>query len=167
MGTNKRIYRAKAREWGLGESGTGKPQVAVSFLVLTEGATHAQLTWYGYFTDETFDRTVESLRHCGWQGDDLSDLSGLDANEVDLVVEDETYNGETRTRVQWVNKAGGLALRAPMAADRAKAFAASMRDRVRALGAGSRPPPKSNGSNAPPPSNRPEPPPLTDNDIPF
>lgn len=136
MGANKRIYRAKAKTWGLGESGTGKEQVAVEFDVLTEGAAEKNLVWYGYFTDATLERTIESLRYMGWKGDDPSDgLPGLDANEVDIVVEDEEYEGKTYAKVQWVNRPGGLALKAPLSEEKAKAFGASMRERIRAIDA--------------------------------
>jgi hypothetical protein len=166
MGTNRRYYEAKATEWALGESSSGKEQVVVSFHVLTPDAQEQRLTWYGYFTEKTADRTLESLRHCGWTGDDLTDLTGLDANEVQLVVEDEEYEGKVTAKVQWVNKAGGLALKAPLAPDKAKAFAASMRDRIRAMDAagGVRKP-----SAAPKPASlaAPEPPPHSDADLPF
>lgn len=175
MGGNKRVYRAKARTWGLGESSTGKEQVAVEFEVLTPDAAEHVLTWYGYFTDATWERTVESLRHCGWQGDDLTQLEDLDANEVDLVVEDEEYEGKAYPRVQWVNRAGGLAIKTPLAGDKAKAFAAGMKDRIRALAASSgqprpqrqaRPAGARQGSPASGPIG-PEPPPITEEDLGF
>lgn len=162
MGTNKRTYRARAAVWGLGESGTGKEQVAVEFKVLTEGAAEQSLTWYGYFTDGAIEKTIESLRNCGWQGDDLSQLDGLGANEVDIVVEDETYEGKTTARVQWVNKVGALAIKTPLTPDRAKSFAAAMKDRIRAveLAGGKRTTPKP--ASAPTGQK-----PLSESDIPF
>jgi hypothetical protein len=161
--TNKRYYTARADSWVLGKSSTGKEQVAVSFTILTEGATHQRLTWYGYFTDATFDRTVESLRICGWQGDDLADLQGLDAEEVSLVVADEEYEGKVNARVLWVNKlTQGPAVKSVLEGDEARAFAASMRDRVRAFSAAAKKP-----ASKPAGDVRPEPPPLTDADIPF
>lgn len=128
-------YRAKARTWGLGESSKGTPEVAVEFVLSDPAMEGASITWHGYLTDAAFDRTVESLRHCGWTGDDLSDLAGLDAHEVDLVVVNEEYEGKVHPKVKWVNKAGGLALKTPMTPEKAKAFAASMRDRIRAADA--------------------------------
>ena len=90
-GTNKRYYRGKAKEWTLSESSTGKVMIVVLFDILTEGASEKSLTWRGFFTEATTDRTIESLRAMGFEGDDLSQLVGLDKNEVDLVVEDEEY----------------------------------------------------------------------------
>lgn len=152
MGTNKRIFAAKAKSWGLGEAGTGKEQVAVEFETLTEGADVKSITWFGYFTENTWERTIESLRYCGWKGEDLSDLSGLDANEVDLVIEDEEYQGNTYAKVQWVNRRGGLALKAPLTVERAKSFAASMKDKIKALEASKGQKKAPNGARAQAPS---------------
>jgi hypothetical protein len=125
-------YRAKAVQAALGETSTGKPQVGIEFELLDHpGQT---INYFGYFTDETFSRTVESLRACGWSSDDLSDLTGIDTNEVSLVVEHEEYDGKTRAKVRWVNRTGGLALKAQMPADKAKAFGAQMKGRIKALG---------------------------------
>lgn len=156
--TNRRYYRARAREWALGESSKGTPQVAVLFDVLDEGAAEKSITWYGYFTEATADRTLESLKHMGFEGDDITILDGLGRNEVSLVVEDEEYEGQTHARVRWVNKAGGLAVKQPLSPDKMRTFAAEMKAKLRAGGSKSAPKPA---------DKRPEPPPLTDADIPF
>jgi hypothetical protein len=165
----KGTFRAKAKSWGLGESGTGKEQIAINFDILTEGAEFKSLNWYGYFTEDALERTVESMRHCGWTGVDVADLSGLDTNEVDLVVDEEEYQGKLQTKVKWVNRVGGLALKAPLTDERAKAFGAALRDKIKALDAGkssrpaaARPALSSRGGALPP-----EPPPHQDADIPF
>lgn len=177
MGTNKRYYRGKAKEWTLAESSTGKPMMVVLFDILTEGAAEKALTWRGFFTEATTDRTIESLRFMGFEGDDLSQLEGLDRNEVELVVEDEEYtdeaSGEVKTsaKVQWVNKPRTLAVKTILEGDKLKAFAASMKASFRAVdaAAGKRAPattprPAAAASAGP---RTPEPPPLTDADIPF
>jgi hypothetical protein len=189
---NQRYYAARATLWDLGETSTGKEQVAVEFIIMTPDADLRRVTWFGYFTDDTIDRTIESLRIMGWTGNDLSDLQGLDANEVELVVEDETYEGKTRAKVRWVNRPGGLALKAPLSVDRKKAFAASMRDRIKTFDAtAGTPKPKSDkprpatrgnpppggyggltpgqlgGANPPGIGEADGPPPMSDDDIPF
>lgn len=145
---NRRYYRARAQAWALGNSKQkGTPQIAVTFTILTEGATHAALTWFGYFTDATTDRTIESLRHCGWQGDDLmqiaqgqaGDGTGMDNNEVELVVEDEFYDGNWSTKVQFVNRPGSGVTLDVMPPDRLQSFAASMRGHIRAFDAANKP----------------------------
>ena len=178
-GTNKRYYRGKAKEWTLSESSTGKVMIVVLFDILTEGASEKSLTWRGFFTEATTDRTIESLRAMGFEGDDLSQLVGLDKNEVDLVVEDEEYtdseSGEVKTsaKVQWVNKPKALSVKNVLEGDSLKSFAAQMKAAFRAADA-------ANGkrTSAPKPAatpntgqsgglRRPEPPPMTDSDIPF
>jgi hypothetical protein len=159
--------RAKAGQWGLGESNAGNEQIAVVFDILTEGAEYSNLTWYGSFSDGAVERTITSLRYMGWESNDLEKLEGLDKNEVELVVEEEEYEGKTRTKVAWVNRAGALNLKAPLSAERTKSFAAAMRDRIKAIDAakGQKTAAKSTGPK--PPAGPPEPPPVTDADIPF
>lgn len=171
----ERVFVARARNWDLGESSTGKEQIAIQFEVLTPDAGMRHITWYGYFTDTTMERTIQSMRYCGWQGSDLTDLSGMDANEVEIVVDDEVYEGKTRTKVKWINRGGGLALKAPMDANKRKAFAASMRANIRAIDAGATPNGKPAPRQSPRASSTPpdpmgllnNPPPMSDDDIPF
>ena len=155
-------YRAKAKAWLLTEIGErSTPAVSVEFSFLAPEYASEGIAWDGWLTENAYARTVESLRHCGWEGDDVTDLQGLDANEVELVVEAEEYEGKTYPRVKWVNRLGGIATKPPMSADRTKAFAAEMRAKIRALDAagGRKPAPKA--------AQRPEPPPMTDEDLPF
>lgn len=148
MELNDGKYRAKATAWTLAESGQGTPEVAVAFQFSDPDLGNKSITWHGYLSDKTYQRTVESLRICGWTGDDLSDLAGLDANEVELVVENEEYEGEVNPKVRWVNRiGGGLAVKAPMTPEKAKTFAASMRTKIRAFDAAAKAKPKAKASN--------------------
>ncbi len=149
-------YKAKARQWALGETGSGNPQVAVLFDLLDEGVT-GSITWYGFFSDKTFEHTMKGLRACGWQGSDLAELespeAGVNTNEVSLVVENKVKEivdpetNETRQvtypEVRWVNNLGGgnLSLKAPMQSDKVKAFAESMKARILAMDLGKPPAP--------------------------
>jgi hypothetical protein len=163
-------YRARAVESGLGKASTGTEQVAVKFQLLDENLS---IVWYGYFSDKTYERTVESLRSCGWKGSDPTELdnfatSGLGAEEVELVIEQETSIDQsggqgTRARVRWVNKpgAGGIGLKAKMEPDEAKSFAARMKAKILAMEQGK---PKASPPRSP--SRQPEPPPHTDSDRP-
>lgn len=134
-------YKARTLSGGLGYTSKGTEQVGIDFQI-TEGPHEGQhITWYGFFTDKTADRTIESLRICGWEGDDLCDLTGIEKNEVELVIEAEDYTdsrtGEIKTgsRVRWVNRIGGsgFSMRDAMDATQAREFAARMRGRVVAL----------------------------------
>ena len=134
----------------LGTTSTGKEQIAVQFEFLDPAGE--RLTWYGYFTDAAFERTIESLRTCGWTGSSLDEFAGekLPAgvnHQVELVVQHEEYEGKTQVRIAFVNSiGGGLALKSAMDANQARAFAAKMKGRIAALSGGippaARPPAK-------------------------
>ena len=63
-------YRGRPVRAALGTSSKGTEQIAVEFELIEPAGE--RMTWYGFFTEATTDRTIESLRHCGWQGNDLS-----------------------------------------------------------------------------------------------
>lgn len=163
-------YRAKAVRAELGETNTGNVQVGIAFQLTAEEYSGQKLTWYGTFTDKAMPITLKALRTAGWKGEDVSDLSsigGPDAPEVDLVVENEEYQGQWRTKVKWVNAAGGPMMKTALTGDKAKAFAAKMRGAVLAFD-------KAAGATKAAPSPRggvlsPEPPPPSEGfeDIPF
>jgi hypothetical protein len=99
----ERKYRARAQvdHSQLGESSKGTPRVEVAFNFLDE---HGEgIVYMGYLTKGSIERTVKDLRTMGWKGNDPGDLSGIDANEVELVVDDEEYNGKRYDKVKWVN----------------------------------------------------------------
>lgn len=127
----KGTYKARAKEWGLGHAGTGAEQVAVLF-EFTQGELAGRcITWYGYFSDATVERTLDSLRHCGWDGHDFVNLDGLDRNEVDLVIdEEEGQDGKVYDRVKWVNRPARLALRTQMNHQEATSFAQRMKGKA-------------------------------------
>lgn len=182
-----------ARSWDFGETDKGTEQVAVEFEVLEGEDAGEFITWYGFFTDDTEDRTLESLRACGWQGDDVTDLQGMGSRKVQLVVEDELYQGKTHSRVRWVNRVGGngVRLKKTMAPETKRMLAARLRAKAAALPAlpadgepaklgapgpapsASRPftPPPARGNDQAGPDRFSgaygDPPPRTDDDIPF
>jgi len=187
-------HRARAREWVIGEAGTGTKQVGVDFDLLDR--VGESQPWYGYFTEKALESTVKALRAMGWQGSDVSELDnhggGLDANEVVLVVEHEQVVDEDgtgtvddegqpimRARVRWVNSAGGVAMKNLLTGNELKGFGASMRERILALDPTSaakraaastqtrRPASPSQARRTTSPVQRPEPPPPDDSDIPF
>jgi hypothetical protein len=127
-------FRAKAKTWDLGFSeGTGTDQVAVEFEIVDGEEKGRRITWYGYFTEKTEERTVEALRIMGWTGGDIAQLNGLDANEVELVIEIDEYDGKERSKVQWVNRVGGLALKNRLDPARRAQLADRLRGRIAAV----------------------------------
>lgn len=131
-------YKARATQVLLTKSSQkGTPLIQVNFQIQDEGEHHGEtIRWDGYLTEKTAERTIESLGHCGWTGDDISVftkegvLQGCDLNDVTLVVEleayegnDEKYKGKQFPRVQWVNKTGGRGLNVENAMPVAEALA--------------------------------------------
>ena len=126
-------YRATALEAVLSMSSTGKEMINVEFRLAD---STDQITWRGFFTDKTKDRTIESLRYCGWTGDDIGNVTFPQGNEVILVIEEETYEGKTHSRVQWVNRASkGPVVKNEMSLNDRKAFAAKMKGAILAFDA--------------------------------
>lgn len=175
MANQKRYVTSKAKSWALGVSSTGKEQVAVSFPIPDAEGGEYHLAWYGFFTEGTVERTIESLRLLGFEGDDLTNLVGLDKNSVELVIEEEEYpqgSGQFQEKIQWINRGGGALVKTPLEGEKAKTFAALMREkfRVHDAQAGKKPAaaakPKT-PNRAPPPSGPlgGDPPPA--DDIPF
>lgn len=163
-------YYGHAVEAVLGTTSTGKDQIAVVFEL--DEPVGQRITWYGYFTEATEDRTIESLRATGWKGLDFSvfaygnELPADVTETVELVVEHEQGNdGIWRAKVRWVNKSSGLTVRDPMDAPRAAQFAQRMRARLAAFDAkiGAKPTPKA----TPKPKAAPSSAPVSDDDIPF
>lgn len=158
-------YRARAKEWILTEIGEkNTPAVSIEFGFSDPSLGNATIAWDGWLTEKAADRTIESLRYCGWEGLDLTELQGLDRNEVDLVIEAEEYEGRTYPKVKWVNRAGGLSHKVPLTGDRARFFAEQMKLRIRAFDAQAGKRTRSAPSQQ---SGPPEPPPLSDDDLPF
>lgn len=59
------------------------------------------MTTFLYFSEAAAPYSYERLRALGWKGQgpqDLSDLSGIDTNEVDVDVTAETFEGKTRLK---------------------------------------------------------------------
>lgn len=136
-------HRARAVATKLGYASTGTAQVALQFAVVTNDGTQETgetIAAYLYLSDAAFDRSIEALRHCGWKGDDLSDLSTVGSQDCEIDVADEEYNGETKRKVKWINGLGRGELRMAeeMGPNDAKRFAAEMKAKIAALTGGQR-----------------------------
>lgn len=124
MSINPGMHQAHAVAIGFGTAKTGTEQIAVTF----ETDSGSRISWYGYFTDKAAEYAIKTLRTCGWQGDDPAEITVDDINDpVELdVQEEEDRNGNVKCKVAWVNKPGGAPpMKAPMPADKRKAFGAA------------------------------------------
>jgi len=91
-----------------GKSKNGTQQAYVAFEILRGPQAGQKIGWLGFFSDLAVERTLKSLRYCGFSGDDLHVFpSQRPDNEVDIVIEHEKYNDKVSAKVQWVNAPGG------------------------------------------------------------
>lgn len=172
-------YRARAHTALLGYTEKNTEQIAIQFNLLDpiEGCPQS-LTWYGYFTDAGTGIALKGMKTAGFKGDDVSDLSSLDAGvrddlpEVLLVVEVEEYpkgSDKWQNKVAFVNSAGGVALKNAMTPKQASEFAARMKGKLVAFNQRTGTPPsggrtQGNGAGRAPP--RDDAPPPSDADAP-
>lgn len=165
-------YRARAIEWSqvTEHAKTGTEEIRVLFQVTDEGEFNGHhITWRGYFSEQTAERTIESLRYLGWSGDDVTNIQGLDANEVQIVVEHEEYQGKTQVKIAWVNRLASVYVGQPMSDAKKMAFKDRMKGLVMATrqtsGAARQPAP---GGPRPPANAGRQPPPAgSGGDFPF
>jgi hypothetical protein len=132
------------------KSANGNWQIAVPFEVSQGEHAGEGITWIGVMhgtTDKAGrtgeERVIESLQYMGWQGDDISEIAELSdegarellPDEVDLACDVETYDGKTRLKVQWVNRAGAGKFTFKEAASKSdlKSLGAQMKATVRSL----------------------------------
>jgi hypothetical protein len=129
-------WRARGVTAALGFTSNDSEQVGVDLVFSPdqdEEVDGRHITWYGYFTEKTEATTLKALRALGWASESLADLSGVDTNEVEVVVAyEQGLDGVERARVRWINAigGGGLAMKSKMSEDQARAFAERMRGKV-------------------------------------
>lgn len=99
-------HAASERSWGLSETTEGKPTLGVRFAI-TSGPSEGQtlVAWFN-FTDKAWKRSAQSLALVGWDGGDVRNLKLDPTKEVELEVVHETFKGEMRAKIAWVNALG-------------------------------------------------------------
>lgn len=126
-----------------GETRNGYPQIAVTMRMAIDGGTQDAVTFL-IFSPDSAPYSFERLRALGWKGNDLSqDLVGIDANEVDVNVRAEEYNGKTQYRCDIVAGGGTVKLDKPISREafavRVKAISGAMAGSTSVAG-GTKPP---------------------------
>lgn len=164
-------HRAKAikpttNPWGKSKE-KGTDFVRITFKITDGDFAGRSVVWDGYFTDNTTERTIESLQHCGctFPGNDITNLAGIDSNDVIVIVEhqkfteQETGAEKTFARVAWVNAATrGIATELQMDPATKASFTEKMRGAIAF---------KKAGKQAAPSGSAPAPASDTSDDIPF
>ena len=107
---------------------------AVSFEILRGPQAGRTISAFLYFSEKTVERTIESLRYCGFTGDDLDKFSDQNPDvEVEIVVQHDTYQGKTKAKVQWINAPSrGFVLQETLDTKSMKKFAAQFKVALKA-----------------------------------
>lgn len=122
QGVYKGRVIAEAVQYGNTKNGHDQIVLDLSLTELGE-----RVSTFLVFSDASAPYSIERLRACGWQGDDLTNLAGIDANEVDVEVKYETWEGELKMRVQILANGGRIVLQQTMNDQAKRAFAAKFR----------------------------------------
>lgn len=173
----KATYRAKAVNVTFGQSDSEKASrfVAIGMEVVDDDNFAGEtLTWLGYFTEKTTARTIESVQHMGFKGDDLAQLEDIGLEQcvellptvVEIVCDPDEYNGEWTLKIQWINRmgAGRFKAKKPLVGSELKAFAAQLKGAFKNARGPSKP--AGNGASSQHP-NAPTSKRANDDDLPF
>lgn len=95
-----------------GESQGGHPQIAVVMRMRVDDSAQ-ELTTFLIFSPESAPYSFDRLRAMGWEGNDLSNLAGIDKNEVDVRVFAEEYQGKAQVKCK-IMGGGRVTLAKPM-----------------------------------------------------
>lgn len=100
----------------LGETAKGSAYVRVVLRIMEGEYEGRLLTKDFYFTEKTWERSLQGLKLMGWQGDDISQVDGLDQRDVSITIEQKLQTGRDgsvrtdaqgnaiyRNEVAWVN----------------------------------------------------------------
>lgn len=92
------------------KQGTENVQIQMRFTKAPADVIGQVRTWFGYFSDASWQRTFEVLRYLypAWTTDRAADLvrisrEAIEEREVELVVEHEMYDNKPREKLAWIN----------------------------------------------------------------
>jgi hypothetical protein len=145
--TTRRIPAGRYRGRGIagseqyGTTRNGNDQIVIDLDLLDIGE---RTSTFLVFSNDSAPYSIDRLRALGWSTNDLTNLAGIDRNEVDVEVKYEMYQGEEKMKVQ-ILTGGGVVLKDKLDDKGKKAFAARYKD----LAASTTPAP---GAVAPAPS---------------
>jgi hypothetical protein len=144
-------------------------QVLVQFEIIEGPFAGRKVPWWGYFTQNTYTRTIEALRTCGFKGDDLMSLLSQElTNEVTIVTEISEWQGKSNARVKWINSSGGgIKMANPMNTNDLRQFAAQMKAKTAAIKEVEGKKAERGAAAQPETAHEPPPPPPSDDDCPF
>lgn len=107
----------------------------VENIITGEKVQSTHLYFDGYLTENAIDNTMKTLTEAlGWNGVDLNDLNGTGkfcGVEVAAVVDEESYQGQLRSKVKFVNNLERATAKIdPMESGIARGLAESLKGRI-------------------------------------
>ena len=91
-----RVVKQSDGAWAqYGESSGGNPEMILDLdLKLDEAGNKRRVSTPLYFSAAAAEYSFARLRACGWEGADVSNLEGVDKNEIDIEVRYEPWVNE-------------------------------------------------------------------------
>src|SRR5678816_1758729 len=121
-----------------GVTSKGNDQIVLDLELLDIGA---RVSTFLIFTDNSAEYELARLRALGWTGNDLGRLAGIDANEVEVEVKYEQWEGKQQMKVQIRTGGGRVVLKQQMDDKAKRAFGAKFAKLAATIGNGAAPPP--------------------------
>lgn len=98
-----------------GETSNNFPQILLTFrMKIDENGSTQEAGAFLIFSPESAPYSYERLRACGWEGNDLTDLRGIDKNEVDVRVWEESWQGKPQIKVEIMSGGGKVTMAKPL-----------------------------------------------------
>jgi hypothetical protein len=88
-----------------GESSKGTMEIVLQVFVPDLGRTMSTIL---YFSDSATPHSIERLRVCGWEGEDLSDLKGIGKKKFDFQITTDMYEGKPQIKTNIVSGGGRI-----------------------------------------------------------
>lgn len=157
--------RAIAGSEQYGRTSGGHDQIVLDLDIPSLGR---KLTTFLTFSDASAQYSLDRLRACGWAGDDVTNLAGIDANEVDIGIKYKPkQNGVgEQMEVSIMTGSGGYKIKDEnkLTDQERRGFGARMKQFIKqgAPSVGTRPAPRPTQRQAPPVVSD-----ADDSDIPF
>jgi hypothetical protein len=109
------IYDGVCVEGGVqySESEKNTLEIILDCMLDVEGGQMPAQTFL-YFNEKTYAYSIDRLRAAGWEGEDLSNLSGIGKNKIKFQKSSETYNGKLTHKIQIVSGGGRFETKKPV-----------------------------------------------------
>jgi hypothetical protein len=127
------IYKGRAiagsEQYGVTKG--GHDQIVLDLDIQVSDGEVWRLSTFLVFSDAAATYSIDRLRACGWTGDDVTNLAGIDRNEVDVEIAYEMYDGKDRLRVQIMTGGGRVTIQNKLDDSKKRAFGARFKNLAR------------------------------------